>query len=115
MSKLNSQNSVTFGEIMMAGNRFGVARFTLAGAFVIPADAPHVLVLDSGGSARTVDLPASPKIGDWFWIIAPNGTGALTLRNGAGVAIVPAGVVAVSTSMLVVYTGLAEPGGWRVR
>lgn len=98
----------------LSGNRFGLARMTLAADGVVPPDSPHVLVVDSGGVARNLNLPANPQVGDWFTIFANNAAGAVTLRNSAGAALVPAVVVAANTvGQTVIYTGLAEPGGWR--
>jgi hypothetical protein len=57
----------------------------LTGAYVIPENSPTLQILDSGGSARNVDLPAVTNCaGKIFIFVAPNATGALTVRLAGG-------------------------------
>lgn len=62
--------------------RGAVNHQVLAGALVLPVNCAMLQRLDSGGSARNVDLPdAADSEGKVIIFHAPNGTGALTVRE----------------------------------
>lgn len=94
------------GAILRHANRFGVTQFAFATTIAIPAGAPHVQVLNRGTSSGNVTLPASPKKGDFFYIInAGTGTSVLTIQDSAGTALSPACTPAISEIAFVVYDG----------
>lgn len=96
----------------MAGNRFGVLELTLAATFDVPSGSPQVLVLDPGGAARTVRMPASPQKGDWFLLInTADAAEVITVQDSAGVGLTPACTPAQSESALLVYINATL--GWR--
>lgn len=114
MARSNIDGAVVADCLVLNGNRFGLLRQTLTATFAIPPDAPHLLILDANGVARNVTLPASPQVGDWFEIYNSAAAAfSLTLQNSAAAAVTPAVVIAQSKAARVIYTGLAEPGGWR--
>ncbi len=114
MARSNIEGAVIFDCVMLNGNRQGLLVQVLTATFAIPPDAPHTLILDANGVARNVTLPANPARGDWFEIFnVAAGAFALTIQNSAAAAVTPAVVIAQSKSAKLVYTGLAEPGGWR--
>ena len=97
---------------LLSGNRLGVMALTLAATFAVPVDAPHVLVLGTGGAGRNVTLPANPQIGDWFLIInAATAAEVITVQTSAGGALTPPITPTQNEIALVVYTGATL--GWR--
>lgn len=60
---------------------------TLTGTFVVGADMPSLLVLDPGGAARNVDMPAEEAAGmeGKLWVVVNNADAleVITLRNDA--------------------------------
>jgi hypothetical protein len=102
------------GNIFRHANRFGILNQTLAGTFAIPPGAPHILMLDTGGVARNVTLPASPRKGDFFYFFNTSaGAFALTLQDSTGAALSPAATVAQNGFMMVVWDGKTPTGAWR--
>lgn len=75
----------------------------LAGALVLASNSPTIQYLDSGGSARNVDLPApAGNEGKMFIFVAPNGTGALTVRKtGGGATVVTVAVTKMAIAVCV--------------
>jgi hypothetical protein len=107
----NIDGSEIINAILKGGNRLGVAVHTLAAAHVLGADAPHVQFLDPGGSARNVDLPASPQKGDFFLIFnTADAAEVITVRDNAGAGLTPAITPTQSECALVVYNGSAWRG-----
>jgi len=71
-----------------------------------------MLFLDPGGAARTVKLWASPKIGEFLWIInTADAAEVITVQDSAGVALSPACTPTQNEMVLLVYTGATL--GWR--
>lgn len=98
--------------LLTGSNRFGVLELTLTGTTLIPADAPHILALDPGGAARTVKLPASPRKGDWFYLInTADAAEVITVQDSAGNALTPACTPTQSESALLIY--INDTLGWR--
>lgn len=98
--------------LLNRGNRLGLLVQTLTGTTDIPADAPHVLALDPGGSARTVKLPANPKKGDWFLLInTADAAEVITVQDSAAAALTPACTPTQSESALIIYVNATL--GWR--
>lgn len=101
------------GAILRHANRFGVSLQTLTGTYSIPSGAPHVQMLVTGGSARTVKLPASPKKGDWFLIVnLAAAADVITVQDSAAAALTPACTPTQNEAALVIYSGDATIG-WR--
>lgn len=92
------------------GNRWGVLNQTLGGTFAVPADAPHVLALDPGGANRDVTLPASPQLGDFFWLInMADAAEVITVKDSGGSGLTPACTPTQNEAAFIFYTGAA----WR--
>jgi hypothetical protein len=92
--------------ILLNGNRLGANSQTLGAGLALAADAPHLQFLDPGGSARNVDLPASPQRGDFFIIVnMADAAEVITVRTSAGAGLTPALTPTQSETAVVFYDG----------
>ena len=92
--------------LLMEMNRFGILKLTLAAAYLIPANSPPVLVLDPGGAARNVDLPANPRLGQWYLIFNDaDAAEIITLRDSAGAGFTPPITPTQSEAAFVIWDG----------
>lgn len=97
---------------IMNGNRFGILSQTLTGTTTIPDDAPQVLALDPGGSARTVKMPPTPQTGDFYILInTADAAEIITVQDNAGVGLTPACTPTQSETAILVYIDATL--GWR--
>jgi len=96
------------GCMIRHANRFGISTQTLGGTYAVPPGSPHILMLDTGGVARNVTMPANPRKGEFYYVFNTSaGAFALTLQDSAGGAMVPAASVAQNGMMMVVWSGTA--------
>lgn len=94
------------GNILRQANRWGVASQAIAATYPIPSGALHVQVLNCGTTGRSVTLPASPKRGDFFFIVnAGTGTSVLTVQDSAGTGLTPTCTPTISEIAFVVWDG----------
>lgn len=108
----NLEGAIISNCTILNGNRQGVLSQTLTATFAVPPDAPHTLLLDPGGAARNVTLPANPQVGDWYeiWNTA-DAAEVITVQTSAGGALTPAITPTQSEVAKVIYTGATL--GWR--
>jgi hypothetical protein len=99
----NIEGAILADNVLLNGNRWGAASITITATYAIPPDAPHVMFI-SAAAPQNVTLPASPQLGDFFFIFS-TGAGALAVQNSAGGALVPPLSVATNTAAMVVWNG----------
>lgn len=110
--RINLEDGTVTGQKWLRGNRYGVSFQTLTGTTSVPTNAPHVLAWDPGGAGRTVKLPASPAIGDWFYIMnMADAAEVITVQDSAAVALTPATTPTQSETAFVIYINATL--GWR--
>lgn len=110
--RLNLEGASIFNMLLGGANRFQVANVTLSGTYALAAGAGPVIIMDPGGSARNVTLPASPKLGDFFIIINSAGSAlVLTIQDSAGAGLTPACTPTQNEIAIIIYCGATL--GWR--
>jgi len=98
--------------LLFAGNRLGVYNATLTGTLTLANGAPHILMLDPGGAARTVKLPSSPQDGDFFILVnCADAAEVITVQDSAGTGLTPACTPTQSEMAIIVYS--SERAEWR--
>jgi microcompartment protein CcmK/EutM len=113
MARSNLQDLWADGVMLRSGNKMGVAVYTATGNIVMGPGMDQVQMIDTGGSARNLRLPASPKRGDYLWILnISSAANSITVQDSAGAGLTSATVIAQGKGALVVYSGDATIG-WR--
>lgn len=98
--------------LLFAGNRMGVYNATLTGTLTLANGAPHILMLDPGGAARTVKLPASPQDGDFFILFnTADALEVITVQDSAGTGLTPACTPTQSECAVIAYS--SELAAWK--
>lgn len=100
MSVLNAVNSDVYGAIIHSGFKVAHYKATLAGDLTVGENFPPILILDPGGAARTVTLPAAADAENQLFCIINIADAAedLTISDGAATVCTVAGSAAGATN-----------------
>lgn len=112
MARRNIEGVEIYDSIWRAGLRLGATSLTLTGTYALAANAPPLLILDPGGAARIVKLPASPKLGQMHVLInSADAAEIITVQDSAGVGLTPAATPTQNEMAILIYCGATL--GWR--
>lgn len=112
MARHDTEGAVMRESVIAENNTMQVNTQILTGAVTLPAGAAPLQFMDTGGVARTVNLPPGVKGG--FLIIYNTSAGAFALTVKDNTSVVTIGTIAQAKSAMFICNGDGTTSAWKL-